>query len=337
MTDWKSRAEPGSRTIGDFRFDDGHRLDVTLAYHTLGSLNADADNAVMLLHGTTGSGEQFLQPSIGDFLFGNHQPLDVGTFFVIMPDAIGHGRSSRPSGGLGPDFPRYGYGDIVEGQYRLLVRGLGIERLRLLLGTSMGGMQTWMWGERHPGMTQALMTVASLPERIIGRNLLWRRMLIHLIESDPGYADGHYTEQPAGLGHAMALFQLMAGSPRQMASDLHSVDAADAQVGRTEEQALDGEDANDVVWEFDASRDYDPAPELDAIRAPLLAVNFEDDGLNPVELGGLERAMARVGHGQGVTLPAGPKSRGHQTLHVAEIWCDHLAELLAKTAGWTAG
>jgi homoserine O-acetyltransferase/O-succinyltransferase len=331
MTDWKSRAEPGQHTISDFRFGDGRRLDVTQAYHTLGSLDSGGGNAVMLLHGTTGSGQQFLQPSTADFLFGSGQPLDVSRFFVILPDAIGHGRSSRPSDGLGPDFPRYGYGDIVEGQHRLLVQGLGIERLRLLLGTSMGGMQTWLWGERHPGIAQALMAIASLPERITGRNLLWRRMLIRLIESDPGYARGRYGKQPAGLGHAMALFQLMVGSPGQMASDLGSIDAADAQIHHVETQALDGEDANDVIWEFDASRDYDPAPELHAIRAPLLAVNFADDELNPVELGGLERAIAKVAHGRAMTLPAGPKSRGHQTLRVAEIWRDHLAGLLAQT------
>ncbi len=331
MTDWKSKAEPGQYTISDFRFGDGRRLEVTLAYHTLGSLDADAGNAVMLLHGTTGSGRQFLEPSMADFLFGSGQPLDVGRFFVILPDAIGHGGSSRPSDGLGPDFPRYGYGDIVEGQYRLLAEGLGIERLRLLLGTSMGGMQTWMWGERYPDTARALMAIASLPERITGRNLLWRRMLIDLIESDPGYAGGRYGDQPAGVGHAMALFQLMVGSPRQMASDLPSIEAADSQVDRTEARALDGEDANDVIWEFEASRDYDPAPELHAIRAPLMAVNFADDELNPVELGGLERAIAEVPRGRGTTLPAGPKSRGHQTLHVAEIWRGHVAELLAQT------
>jgi homoserine O-acetyltransferase/O-succinyltransferase len=331
MTDWTSRAEPGLHTVRDFEFADGRRLDVNLAYHTLGSLHADAGNAVMLLHGTTGSGRQFLEPSIADFLFQSGQPLDVSRFFVILPDAIGHGGSSRPGDGLGPDFPRYSYGDIVEGQYRLLVQGLGIGQLRVLVGTSMGGMQTWMWGERHPGTAQALMAIASLPERITGRNLLWRRMLIHLIESDPGYAGGRYDEQPAGLGHAMALFQLMTASPAQLASSLRSIDAADKQVRQTETQALDGEDANDVVWEFDASRDYDPAPELQAIVAPLLAVNFEDDELNPVELGGLERAVAKVPRGRGVTLPAGPKSRGHQTLHVAEIWRDHLADLLAQT------
>jgi homoserine O-acetyltransferase/O-succinyltransferase len=333
VTDWKSRAEPGQHTISGFRFDDGRSLDVTMAYHTLGSLDADAGNAVMLLHGTTGSGQQFLQPSTADFLFGSGQPLDVSRFFVILPDAIGHGGSSRPSGGLGPEFPRYGYGDIVDGQHRLLVQGLGIERLRLLLGTSMGGMQTWMWGERYPDIAQALMAIASLPERITGRNLLWRRMLIHLIESDPGYAGGRYAEQPAGVGHALALFQLMVGSPRQMASDLSSIDAADAQINQTESQALGGEDANDVIWEFEASRDYDPAPELHAIRAPLLAVNFADDELNPAQLGGLERAIAKVPHGRGTTLAAGPKTRGHQTLRVAEIWRDHLAELLAQTDG----
>jgi homoserine O-acetyltransferase/O-succinyltransferase len=336
MTDWKSTAKPGQHTISDFRFADGRRLDVTLAYHTLGSLDSRAGNAVMLLHGTTGSGQQFLQPSTADFLFGSGQPLDVSRFFVILPDAIGHGRSSRPSDGLGPDFPRYGYGDIVEGQHRLLVQGLGIERLRLLLGTSMGGMQTWLWGERYPDVAQALMAIASLPERITGRNLLWRRMLIRLIESDPGYAGGRYAKQPAGLGHAMALFQLMVGSPAQMASDLGSIEAADVHVNQVEAQALDGEDANDVIWEFDASRDYDPGPLLDAIRAPLLAVNFTDDELNPTELGGLERAVAMVPYGRGVTLPAGPQSRGHQTLRFAETWSDHLAGLLAQTETTTA-
>ncbi|MFD7288971.1 alpha/beta fold hydrolase [Streptomyces sp. NPDC059863] len=331
-TDWESKAVPGFHTVSDFPFDDGHRLDVTLAYHTLGSLNAGADNAVMLLHGTTGSGRQFLRPSIADFLFGRGRPLDVSRYFVVMPDAIGHGGSSRPSEGLGPDFPHYGYSDMVEGQHRLLVDGLGIERLRLLLGTSMGGMQTWIWGQRYPDQ-QALMAIASLPERITGRNLLWRRMLIHLITSDPGYADGRYNKQPAGLGHAMALFQLMVGSARHMASDLRSIDAADTQITATESQAMDNEDANDVVWEFDASRDYDPASGLRSIRAPLLAVNFEDDELNPVELGGLARAIAAVPHGRAMTVPAGPKTRGHQTLHVAEVWCDHLAELLAGTEG----
>jgi homoserine O-acetyltransferase/O-succinyltransferase len=331
MSDWKSRAKPGRYTASGFRFDDGRTLDLNLAYHTLGSLDADAGNAVMLLHGTIGSGQQFLQPSVADFLFHPGQPLDVSRFFVILPDAIGHGGSSRPSDGLGPEFPRYGYGDIVTAQHRLLVDGLGIERLRLLLGTSMGGMQTWMWGARYPEMAQALMAVASLPERITGRNLLWRRMLIHLVESDPGYAGGRYVTQPAALGHAMALFQMMVGSPRQMASELSSIQAAEDRLAQVETTVLEAEDANDVIWWFDASRDYDPAPGLHAIQAPLVAVNFEDDLLNPAELGGLEQAIAMVPQGRAIMLPAGPHSRGHQTLHVAASWRDHLAALLEQT------
>jgi homoserine O-acetyltransferase len=331
MSDWKSEAKLGRYTASGFRFDDGHTLDLNLAYHTLGSLDADAGNAVMLLHGTIGSGQQFLQPSVADFLFNPGQPLDVSRFFVILPDAIGHGESSRPRDGLGPEFPRYSYGDIVTAQHQLLVDGLGIERLRLLLGTSMGGMQTWMWGARYPEIAQALMAIASLPERITGRNLLWRRLLIHMIESDPGYANGRYDAQPAGLGHAMTLFQVMVGSPRQAASELPSIQAADARLDQIETAVLENEDANDVIWWFDASRDYDPAPGLHAIQAPLLAVNFEDDLLNPAELGGLERAIVEVPHGRAVTLPADPHSRGHQTLHLAARWCDHLAEFLGET------
>jgi homoserine O-acetyltransferase/O-succinyltransferase len=331
MTNWTSKAEPGQYVIRDFGFGDGHSLDLTLAYHTLGTLDADSSNAVMLLHGTTGSGRQFLEPSIADFLFDSGQPLDLGRYFVILPDAIGHGESSRPSDGLGPDFPRYGYNDIVEAQHRLLVDGLGIEQLRLLLGTSMGGMQTWLWGERYPEIAKAMMAIASLPESITGRNLLWRRMLIQLIESDPGYAGGRYDKQPAGLGHAMALFQLMVGSARVMASGLRSISAADTQIRQAGAQALDSEDANDVIWEFDASRDYDPGPDLHAIQVPFVAVNFEDDELNPAELGVLERAVAAVPHGRGIMLPAGPETRGHQTLHAAEVWQGYVAQLLAET------
>jgi homoserine O-acetyltransferase len=331
VSDWSSQAQPGRHTVRGFRFGEGRSLDLTLAYHTLGRLDADGGNAVMLLHGTSGSGQQFLQPSIADFLFHPGQPLDAGRFFVILPDAIGHGASSRPSDGLGADFPHYGYGDIVAAQRHLLVDGLGIERLRLLLGTSMGGMQTWMWGERHPEIAQALMPIACLPERITGRNLLLRRLLIHLIESDPGYAGGRYDAQPAGLGHALALFQMMVASPRQLASELLSVEAADARVAQTEATVPEREDANDVVWWLDASRDYDPAPALHAIQAPVLAVNFADDALNPAELGRLEDDIAQVPHGRAITLPAGPRSRGHQTLHRAETWCDQLAELLAET------
>lgn len=331
MTDWTGKAERGQHTIGDFRFEDGRRLDVTMAYRTFGTLDSGATNAVMLLHGTGVSSQQFLEPSVADFLFGSGQPLDVDKFFVILPDCLGHGLSSRPSAGLGPDFPRYGYGDAVEAEHRLLVEGLGIERLRLLLGTSMGAMHTWMWAERYPDAARALMVIACLPDRITGRNLLWRRMLIDLIESDPGYHGGRYDEQPAGLGHAWALVELISGSPRRMASDMPSIEAANMQLKQIEAQTLEGMDANDVAWAFDSSRDYDPAPGLAGIRAPLLAVNFEDDEINLAELGELARGITKVPHGRAVTLPAGPKSRGHLTLYVAEVWRDYLAELLAET------
>ncbi|MEU6402212.1 alpha/beta fold hydrolase [Streptomyces sp. NPDC046985] len=330
MKDWESRSETKFKSLSNFHFDDGRKLDITLAYHTLGALNSRADNAVLALHGTTGSGSQFLQPSIADYLYGRGQPLDVTKYFVIMPDAIGHGRSSRPSDGLGPDFPRYDYTDMVEGQHRLVAEHLGINRLRLVLGTSMGGMQTWMWGQKYPDQ-QALMAIASLPEQITGRNLLWRRMLIELIRSDPEYADGHYGKQPAGLGKAMALFQLMTGGAEHMHSTLRSINAVDTQIKQIDLHARENEDANDVIWEFDASRDYNPAPGLREIRAPLLGVNFADDELNPVALGGLERAVAELPHGRAHTIPAGPETRGHQTLHAAEVWHMHLAEFLTQT------
>src|ERR1700753_3296296 len=205
MPDFNDQATTGSHIIPGFEFADGGRLDLTLGYHTLGRLNEGRTNAVLLLHGTTGSGQQFLAPNMADALFASGAPLDVARYFVILPDGIGHGGASRPRRGSGPASPQYGYGDIVTANHNLVTEGLGIERLRLVLGTSMGGMQTWMWGERDPAMAQALMAVASLPERVAGRNLLWRRMLIDLIRSDPAYRDGRYELQPASGGQAMTL------------------------------------------------------------------------------------------------------------------------------------
>src|ERR1700760_2719542 len=333
MPDWTNEAIRGSHTIPGFEFADGGRLDLTLGYHTLGRLDEDRTNAVLLLHGTTGSGQQFLAPNMADALFASGAPLDVARYFVILPDAIGHGASSRPSDGLGPDFPRYGYGDIVTANHNLVTEGLGIGRLRLVLGTSMGGMQTWMWGERYPAMAQALMAVASLPERGAGRNLLWRRMLIDLIRSDPAYRDGRYELQPASVGQAMTLFSLMVASPARLAEEISSIEEADARIVATQSDAVASEDANDVIWEFAASYDYDPGPQLEAIEAPFLAVNFADDELNPVQLGVLEEAISRVARGRSIIVPAGASSRGHQSLRLAEIWSNHVAELLEQTAG----
>jgi homoserine O-acetyltransferase len=331
MTDWLKTARAASYTVPGFKFADGGELDLRLHYRTLGVLAPDRSNAVLMLHGTTGSSTQFLQPTTADFLFAAGQPLDVGKYFIVLPDAIGHGGSSKPSDGLEAAFPRYCYADIVETQHLLVTKGIGLERLRLVLGTSMGGMQTWMWGERYPEMMDALLPIASLPERVVGRNLLWRRLLIKIIEFGDNARRGASTPQPPSLGLAWNLFHLMVGSPASLAIAFAGPSDADDYIQRAAEDALKVEKVNDVIWEFDASRDYDPSAGLGLIQAPLLAVNFADDELNPVELGGLERAIAQVKHGRAITLPVGPKSRGHQTLRIAETWQGYVSQLLQQT------
>ena len=331
MMDWLKTASAATYSVPDFRFADGGTLDLRLHYRTLGVLAPDRSNAVLMLHGTTSGGRQFLQPSTADFLFAAGRPLDVGKYFIVLPDAIGHGGSSKPSDGLEAAFPRYCYADIVDAQHRLVTEGLGLERLRLVLGTSMGGMQTWMWGERYPQMMDALLPIASLPERVGGRNLLWRRLLIKIIQLGEDERRGASTEQPPSLGLAWSLFELMVDSPARLTNAFAGPDDADDHIRSVAEAALKAEKANDVIWEFDASRDYDPAAGLSLIQAPLLAVNFADDELNPVELGGLKRAIAQVRCGRAVTLPVGPKFRGHHTLRMAEIWQEYVEQLLNQT------
>jgi homoserine O-acetyltransferase len=331
MTDWLKTARAATYTVPSFKFADGGNLDLRLHYRTLGVLAPDRSNAILMLHGTTGGGRQFLQPSTADFLFAAGQPLDVGRYFIVLPDAIGHGGSSKPSDGLEAAFPRYCYADIVGAQHRLVTQGLGLARLRLVLGTSMGGMQTWMWGERYPEMMDALLPIASLPERVGGRNLLWRRLLIKIIQLGEDQRRGASTQQPPSLGLAWNLFELMVGSPARLTTAFAGPGDADNHIQSVAEEALKTEKANDVIWECDASRDYDPSAGLGLIQAPLLAVNFADDELNPVELGGLERAIAQVKCGHAITLPVGPTSRGHQTLRMAEIWQDYVRQLLHQT------
>jgi homoserine O-acetyltransferase len=322
---WQQALHEGDFTAKDFLFADGRRTDLRLAYRTLGELAPDKGNAVLLLHGTVGSGEQFLQPIFAGALFDAGEPLDVREHFVILPDAIGHGKSSKPSDGMGQDFPRYSYGDVVEAQHRLVTEGLGLHRLRLVMGTSMGGMQTWMWGERYPDMMDALLPVASLPERVTGRNLLWRRLLLQVARlNGPGQAD----TPPRGLGLAWVLFQMMAGSPARLAESLNSPEQADAYIQSVAGEAIARESLLDVLWEFEASRDYDPAPHLSRIHAPLLAVNFADDAVNPAELGVMDRMIAQVRDGRSVLLPATDASKGHQTLSDPASWKEYLRELL---------
>lgn len=323
-------------TIRDFRFAAGDAMpQLKLHYRTLGAPriggDGEVENAVLLLHGTTGGGKQFLKPATADALFAPGKPLDAARYYVILPDAIGHGASAKPSDGMKARFPEYTYGDMVEAQHRLVTEHLGLKTLRLLGGTSMGGMQTWMWAEQYPDAMRALLPVACVPGPVRGRNLLWRRVLIDAIRRDPGYRGGDYEAQPAALGAAWNLFELMAGGAGRFEEDLPDIKAADKHVDEADQTALSEQDANDVVYEFASSKDYDPSGKLDRIKAPLLAVNFADDELNPAQLGVLDEAIRKVPNGRAVLVPSGPKSKGHQSLQVGELWAPYVRVLLDQT------
>ena len=335
-------AEPvvheGDFVVKDFRFASGETLpELRLHYRTLGTLQRDArgvaNNAVLIMHGTGGSGAQFLRPEFAGELFRAGGELDSARFFIILPDGVGHGQSSKPSDGLRARFPRYGYQDMIAAQHRLVTEGLGVQHLRLVMGTSMGGMQTWLWGERYPDAMDALMPLASLPTQISGRNRAWRRVAIDAIRLDPQWRHGDYTEQPPGLRTAEQMLWLVGSNPvlrqQQMPDLARSDEVFDAAVA----ESLRHADANDLLYNLEASRDYDPGPGLEKIRAPLLAINFADDLVNPPELGILEREVKRVPHGRAIVMPVTPLSRGHGTHTVAAVWKDHLAELLKSGAG----
>ncbi|HEV2676959.1 MAG TPA: alpha/beta fold hydrolase [Aliidongia sp.] len=320
-------------TIADFALANGeHLAHARIHYTTIGTPQRDAsgaiDNAVLLLHGTTGTGRNFLTPSLAGELFGPGQPLDATRYFIILPDAIGHGGSAKPSDGLKGHFPHYGYLDAVEGQYRLVTEGLGVTHLRLVLGTSMGGMQTWIWGEKHPGFMDALMPIASQPVAIAGRNMLWRQAIIEAIRNDPDWQGGEYAKQPTGFIHALPIFNIMTNSAPFLQQSAPTRTQATTLYDRWVADYAKGTDANDYLYWFESSYDYDPSAGLEEIRAKLVAVNFADDLLNPAELGTMEAAMARIKTGRYVLIPASPETRGHQTLTLASIWKGPLADLL---------
>jgi homoserine O-acetyltransferase/O-succinyltransferase len=323
--------------LNDFAFACGATLPTVIQhYRTLGTPRRGPDgeiaNAVLLLHGTSGSAVQFALPGVADELFVSGAPLDCDTYYVILPDALGHGGSSKPSDGLRGRFPSYGYTDIVVAQHRLVTEHLGIRRLRLVAGTSMGGMQTWMWGQRYPDAMRALMPIAALPQAVRGRNLLWRRMMIDVIRTDPGYRDGDYDTQPTALGTAWNIADLMTHGVPALQDSIGSTAVADARIAKVTATAQSGQDANDTIYEYAASYDYDPADALDRITAPLLAVNFGDDEVNPNQLGVLQRAIRRVPRGRAVTLAAGPLSDGHHSIDIARLWAPYVREILEQTA-----
>ncbi|MEW6208879.1 MAG: alpha/beta fold hydrolase [Acidobacteriota bacterium] len=326
----------GDFIIRNFKFENGEVLpELKLHYRAVGTPRRDSvgtvRNAVLILHGTGGSGAAFLSDQFAGQLFKTGQPLDASKHFIILPDSVGHGQSSKPSNGLRARFPRYGYTDMVTAQYRLLTEGLGVNHLRLVMGTSMGGMHTWMWGEMYPDFMDALMPLASLPVQIAGRNRMMRRMIIDSIRNDPEWNNGEYKTQPRGLVSAIYTLLFMTSSPLQWQKQAPTKDAADQFFDNLVRNQLSRADANDMLYAFDASRDYDPAPALERIKAALLAINSADDQVNPPELGILEREIKRVKRGRYVLIPVSDQTRGHGTHSLPALWKQHLVELLRET------
>ncbi|WP_213955416.1 MULTISPECIES: alpha/beta fold hydrolase [unclassified Variovorax] len=319
-------ASEGDWVAKDFRFSTGEVLpEVRLHYTTLGS---PANEAVLVLHGTAGSGGSMLSPAFGEELFGPGQPLDAAKYFIILPDAVGHGKSAKPSDGLRTKFPRYNYDDMVQGQYRLLAEGLGVKHLRLVIGNSMGGMQTWMWGEQHPDFMDALVPMASQPSEMSGRNWMMRRMVIDSIRNDPAWNNGNYTTQPQAVRVANAFFGIVSIGGTLAYQDQAPTRAAADKLLDARLAAPFTPDANDFLYQWDSSRDYNPSPQLERIRVPVLAINSADDERNPPELGIMERELKRVKNAKLYLIPASKDTRGHGTTGMAKFWKTQMQQWL---------
>ncbi len=320
--------------IRDFQFKSGEVLpELKLHYTTIGIPVQDqagmVRNAILILHGTTGSGRGFLGPQYSEALFGPGQPLDATRYFIILPDSIGHGRSSKPSDGLRARFPRYNYEDMVVAQYRLLTEHLGINHLRLVMGQSMGASHTWLWGTKYADFTDAIVPLGTLPVQIAGQNRMWRRLLIDAVRNDPAWKNGEYTSPPPGLVPALQVLFIMVRSRLVLQTQAPTTVAADQMLDKAVQGMLAQTDANDFLYQFESMRDYNPWPDLEKIQARVLAINFADDQESPPELGILESAMKRIKRGQAVIVPASDKTLGHITFSVPELWKQHLAELMA--------
>jgi homoserine O-acetyltransferase/O-succinyltransferase len=331
------RPVEGDVILKSFRFTSGEMMPgLRMHYRTFGTPQKDAQgvvrNAVLVMHGTGGTGGQFTGRNFAGELFGPGQPLDVSKFYVILPDDIGHGRSSKPSDGLRAKFPRYGYVDMVEAEYRLVTEGLGVNHLRLVMGTSMGGMHTWMWGSRYPDFMDALMPLASLPTQVAGRNRAWRRVVIDAIRNDPEWKDGEYTSQPQSLRTAAQMLWLVGSNPILRQRTAPTLTDADRVLDEYVAAYLKTGDANNILYALEASRDYDPGPGLEKIVAPLVAVNSADDIINPPELQILEREIKRVRRGRAIVLPLSDRTTGHGTHTQAALWKTYLEDLLRDTA-----
>jgi homoserine O-acetyltransferase/O-succinyltransferase len=338
--DWQARAEKHSVELADFSFGTGETLPaITMSYYTLGTPQRDVDghisNAVMLLHGTGGSGLSLLRPSFGDELFGPGQPLDLARYYIVSPDNLGHGDSSKPSDGLRAAFPRYDYDDMVEAEYRMLTEGLDVQGLEMIVGTSMGCMQGFVWGEEHPGFARRLVPLACNVIEIAGRNRMFRQMIIDGFEQDPAYAGGDYADA-ADLKRGVATWAntlvLAGGNPYRLQAEAPTREAAVDQLHSTlERYSAHPADPNDTIYQFDASRNYNPAPRLSEITVPVLWINSADDFINPPGLGDPEAKAAEMPNARFVLVPASEETRGHGTHTWPVFWKDELVQFLADS------
>jgi homoserine O-acetyltransferase len=327
----------GDFVVHNFQFRSGESLpELKLHYTTLGkpvrNEQGRTTNAVLILHGTGGTGHQFLARQFAGALFGPGQLLDATRYFIVLPDGIGHGKSSKPSDGLHAHFPQYDYDDMVAAHYRLLTEGLGVNHLRLVMGTSMGCMHSFVWGETHPDFMDALMPLACLPVQIAGRNRVWRKMTMDGIRNDPDWQGGEYKDEPKMALRIALDFLLIAGAaPIPMQKAIPTRDAADKYLDDYFRTRMAGLDANDFLYQVNASRNYDPSPQLGKIKAPVVWINSADDFINPPELGIAEQKVKEIPNGRYVLIPASENTHGHGTHTWAEIWKQYLAELLEKS------
>jgi homoserine O-acetyltransferase len=330
---WTETLKQGDYTVRDFHFKSGETLpELKLHYYTLGAPQKDANgrvnNAVIIMHGTGGSGRQFLSTQFAGVLFGPGQLLDAHRYFIILPDGLGHGCSTKPSNGLHARFPHYDYDDMVAAQHAVVADALGVNHLLLVMGTSMGCMHSWVWGETYPDFMDALVPLACNTVEIAGRNRMTRKMVADAITSDPEYKNGEYTSPPHGLVEAIDVLLLMGSAPLQWQKLYPTREKADAYLDAQRKARIAVTDANDMLYHFNASRNYNPSPDLEKIKAKVLFINSADDMINPPELGMAEREIQRVKDGRFILLPITDQTRGHGTHTLPAIWGSYLAELL---------
>jgi homoserine O-acetyltransferase len=323
--------------LKDFHFRDGAVLpSLTMHVTTLGAPHRNArgqvDNAVMVLHGTGGTGKQFLSPQFADELYGPGQPLDITHYFIILPDNIGHGGSSKPSNGMRMHFPKYDYADMIEAQHRMLTEGLGITHMRLIMGTSMGCMMSFMWGEMYPDFESALMPLACEPIEIAGLNRMWRQMVIDGIEKDPAWNGGNYTREPEqGLRTAASILVIAGGAPLYLQKTYPTRTAASAYAEGRVAEGIKHLDANDLIYQLDSSRNYNPWPQLERIKVPLTWINSADDFINPRNLPVPAEALKRMPTAKFRLIPETVETHGHGTHTWAKFWKADLSALLERS------